>query len=107
MYDLVKALMEVEVAVPFPIRKRHERDITGASRRRPPTSSIAPIARAPSSPRICEQQSAKRNGDVDQQPKRRPGGSRRSVRVRAGWNRRAPRAGVRAAIVVNAAPPLA
>jgi len=47
----------------------------------------------------------KRNGDVDQQPQRRPGGSSRSLCVRARWNRRAPRSRARvgAAIPVNAA----
>jgi hypothetical protein len=54
----------------------------------------APIARAPSSPRtgICKQNPLTRNGDVDQQPQRHPGGSSRSVGVGARWNPRAPRA---------------
>jgi hypothetical protein len=43
-----------------------------------------------------------RNGDVDQQPQRRPGGSSRSVCVRARWNR-APHARVTTARMVNAA----
>ena len=53
--------------------------------------SIAPIARAPSSPPNQNLRTTiplKRNGDVGQQPQRRPGGSSRSVCLRARWNRR-------------------
>jgi hypothetical protein len=45
----------------------------------------------------------KRNGDVGQQPQRRPAGSSRSLCLRARWNRRTPRARVRGAIKVNPA----
>jgi hypothetical protein len=50
-----------------------------------PSSIVAPNQNLRTNP-------LKRNGDVDQQPQRRPGGSSRSLCVRARWNRRAPRA---------------
>ena len=56
-----------------------------------------------SAPEFANNNSAKKNIDVGQQPQRRAAGRCRSVGVRARWNWRLPRARVRAANMVNAA----